>query len=172
MAVSLKKGQGVRLKKEGSNEGLKSITLGLNWKGRKIIKSTGFFGKLFGDNLGIEPVDLDSAILCYKGNEYIDMCYFGNKSYRQNNKEIIHHYGDDVRGDNKQTKIDNEQIKINLKDIDITKIATLYLVMNIFTSGITLKEIVGANAKRTFIIKSSNFSFILSNIVGGAGSGL
>lgn len=150
MAIELKKREGINLKKL-NGEGLKSITLGLAWKsGRKLFTSTksqGFFGKLLGkanditETIDNRNIDLDSAIILYKGNTYVDTCFYGNKRIYLDNKKIIHHYGDDTTGRNKATKTDNEQIEVFLSDIDTNKVDTLYLIMNVFSHDVTLDQV-------------------------------
>lgn len=136
--INLKKGQGINLKKENTNEGLKNITLGLGWKSG--VKSKGLLGSLFGSVVN-RDVDLDSGIVMYKDDSYVGTCYYGNKIIRYNGDKIIYHHGDDTTGRNKMTSTDNEQIEIFLSKIDISKINKMYLIMNVFSSGITLDQI-------------------------------
>ena len=155
MAVSLKKGQGVRLKKEGSNEGLKSITLGLRWDSTKTIrteKPQGFFSKLMGKETEYterkvkKSIDLDSSILVCKNEKVVGRCFFGNLNLSLRGKQIAWHLGDDRSGSDKKTKKDNEQIKVNLSNISLNDADELYLVINAFSYGITFDEITEAVA--------------------------
>ena len=150
MAINLKKNEGINLKKTGTNEGLNKITLGLGWKsGRKIInkKSQGLLGKLLGkaeeftESINNRDIDLDSAIVVYKDNNYINTCYYGNKQITIDGNKIIYHHGDDTTGHNKMTNKDNEQIEVFLSNVNTNKVNRLYLIMNVFSSGVTLEEV-------------------------------
>ncbi|MDB2162416.1 TerD family protein [Clostridium butyricum] len=158
MAVSLQKRQGISLKKDNGTK-LTKITLGLSWcekkKGRTVTETVpkkGLFNRLIGAveevtrtiPVNTKDVDLDTAVLAYKRNDYKGICYFGDKDMYIRNNHIIHHYGDALSSNTKFTEKDNEQIDIYLDKIDTNIMDTFYLVMNIFTSGIDFGDIENA----------------------------
>ena len=104
MAVNLKKGQKISLKKDnGSN--LTSFCVGANWGA---IEKRGFFGK------SMQSVDLDLSIGMFDGAKNLQKTvYFGNT------KEAgVRHSGDDLTGDTSgDDGFDNEVIVVNLSEI-------------------------------------------------------
>ena len=115
MAISLKKGQRINLKKE-DNSKLEKFFVGANWGMIKKLKEPGFFSKLLGEKGPVEKteaVDLDLAALLYNENKkLVEKVYFGNLHY----KGIVHS-GDDLTGDETQDEKDNEVISINLSEV-------------------------------------------------------
>ena len=104
MAVNLKKGQKISLKKDnGSN--LTSFCVGANWGA---IEKKGFFGK------SMESVDLDLSIGMFDGAKNLNKTvYFGNIS-----EAGVRHSGDDLTGDTAgDDGFDNEVILVNLNEI-------------------------------------------------------
>ena len=105
MAVNLKKGQKISLKKEnGAN--LDSFCVGANWGA---IEKKGFFG-----GTSMESVDLDLSLGMFDGEKRLQQTvYFGNTKERG-----IQHSGDDLIGDTSgDDGLDNEVIVVNLNEI-------------------------------------------------------
>ena len=91
MAINLKKGQKIDLKK--SNPGLSEIRVGLGWDPVKQ-GSGGFLKSLFGSKDA--DIDCDASIfLLDEDSRPIDLIYFGN--LRTKNDSIIH-TGDNLTG--------------------------------------------------------------------------
>jgi len=104
MAVNLKKGQKISLKKSnGSN--LTSFCVGANWGA---IEKNGFFGKR------MESVDLDLSVGMFDSARNLkSTVYFGNTQ-----EAGVMHSGDDLTGDTQgDDGFDNEVIVVNLRDI-------------------------------------------------------
>ena len=149
MAIQLQKRQGISLKKDNGTK-LTKITLGLSWcegkeKSRtatETIQKKGFFNRLLGKTeevtrvipVNTKNIDLDTAVIAYKGNDFKGICYFGNKDMYIRNNHIIHHYGDALSSNTKFTEKDNEQIDIYLDKIDANIMTEFYLVINVYTS--------------------------------------
>jgi tellurium resistance protein TerZ len=104
MAVNLKKGQKISLKKSNGHN-LSSFCVGANWGA---IEKNGFFGKR------MESVDLDLSIGMFDGAKNLyRTVYFGNTS-----EAGIRHSGDDLTGDTSgDDGFDNEVIVVNLNEI-------------------------------------------------------
>ena len=104
MAVNLKKGQKISLKKENGST-LDSFCVGANWGA---IEKNGFFGKR------MESVDLDLSIGMFdRARNLQSRVYFGNTQ-----EAGVRHSGDDLTGDiSGDDGFDNEVIVINLNEI-------------------------------------------------------
>lgn len=112
MAVNLRKGENINLKKEAPN--LKRVLVGLGWDP---IKS------LFGGNM-----DIDASVICIDENgKKEDVVYYGNLTHRSG---AIRHTGDNLTGDGDG---DDEQIIIELDKIP-TKISRLAIIINIYSA--------------------------------------
>lgn len=110
MSVSLKKGQGVNLKKDAPN--LKRVLIGLGWDPEK---------KFLGPDM-----DIDASIICIDGNGHKEsVVYYGNLRHSSG---AIRHYGDNLTGDGDG---DDEQIEIRLDDIP-ARISRLAVIINIY----------------------------------------
>jgi len=105
MAINLKKGQKINLKKS-DGESLNSFCVGANWG---VIKSKGFLRKTT-----IEEVDLDLSLgLFDASSNCVEIIYFGNLSSKG-----IKHFGDDLVGDTDgDDGLDNETIQVTLNSI-------------------------------------------------------
>lgn len=112
MAINLKKGQGVNLKKEAPN--LKRLLVGLGWDP---IKGGGIFSA---------SMDIDASVICIddKGRREC-VVYYGK---RKHHSGAIIHYGDNLTGDGDG---DDEQIEIRLDDIP-ANITRLSVIINIY----------------------------------------
>jgi len=104
MAVNLKKGQKISLKKSNGHN-LTTFCVGANWGA---IEKNGFFGKR------MESVDLDLSIGMFDGAKRLQKTvYFGNTQ-----EAGIRHSGDDLTGDTLgDDGFDNEVIVVNLNEI-------------------------------------------------------
>lgn len=117
MAVTLKKGQRVNLKKEAPN--LNRVLVGLGWDP---VKEHGFFGRKEAD------IDIDASVICIdKDNHHVDTIYFGN--LRDSSGSIIH-AGDNLTGDGDG---DDEQIHIILDRLP-SYIVRLAIIINIYSA--------------------------------------
>ena len=116
MAVNLKKGQKISLKKENGNT-LSSFCVGANWGA---IEKQGFFGKR------MESVDLDLSIGMFDGAKKLQKTvYYGNTQ-----EAGVKHSGDDLTGDTSgDDGFDNEVIEVNLNQIPI-QIEQIVFVLN------------------------------------------
>ncbi|MGK7957415.1 MAG: TerD family protein [Crocosphaera sp.] len=119
MAINLKKGQRISLKKEAP--GLTKVMCGLGWD---VAESKGLFGLFKGNDF-----DLDASVLCLTNNNKLksksDVVYFGNLNHSSG---AITHLGDNLTGEGQG---DDEQILVDLNNIpdDIFK---LVFVVNIY----------------------------------------
>lgn len=119
MAINLKKGQRISLKKEAP--GLTKVMCGLGWD---VAESKGLFGMFKGSDF-----DLDASVLCLTNNDKLksksDVIYFGNLKHSSG---AITHLGDNLTGEGEG---DDEQILVDLTSIpdDILK---LVFVVNIY----------------------------------------
>ncbi len=119
MAINLKKGQRISLKKEAP--GLTKVMCGLGWD---VVEGKGFFG-LFKE----QDFDLDASVFCLTKNNKLksksDVVYFGNLKHSSG---AITHLGDNLTGEGQG---DDEQILVDLTNIpnDIVK---LVFVVNIY----------------------------------------
>lgn len=119
MAINLKKGQRISLKKEAP--GLTNVMCGLGWD---VAQKGGLLG-LFKS----EDFDLDASILCLNPRDKLksksDVIYFGNLRHQSG---AITHLGDNLTG---QGEGDDEEILVDLPKIpaDVTK---LVFVVNIY----------------------------------------
>ena len=110
MAVNLKKGEVVNLKKEAPK--LKRVLVGLGWDPEK---------SLFGKN-----IDIDASVICIdKKGKAPNVVYYGERKYHSG---VIRHYGDNLTGDGDG---DDEQIEIKLDELP-DKIVRLSIIVNIF----------------------------------------
>lgn len=143
MAVSLKKGGKVSLKKKDGTS-LTQVCLGVNWGAIKHTKKVekkvgGIFG--FGGTVEsveevvhVEDVDLDASLGMFDANGIlIDKVYFP-VHHQRSNCGSVQHSGDDLTGDQGEADDDdNETIAINLTTIP-ARITKLALVLNSFKS--------------------------------------
>ncbi|MDJ0598826.1 MAG: TerD family protein [Crocosphaera sp.] len=119
MAINLKKGQRISLKKEAP--GLTKVMCGLGWD---VAESKGLFGLFKGNDF-----DLDASVLCLTNNDKLksksDIIYFGNLNHSSG---AITHLGDNLTGEGEG---DDEQILVDLTKMpdDIVK---LLFVVNIY----------------------------------------
>lgn len=114
MAVQLKKGATVNLKKESPN--LNRILVGLGWDPAKT-----FFG--------IGPdMDIDASVICIdkKGRKDSIVYYHNLREY----KGAIRHYGDNLTGEGDG---DDEQIEIILDELP-NRITRLSIIINIYNA--------------------------------------
>lgn len=110
MAVSLKKGEGVNLKKDAPN--LRRVLIGLGWDPVK---------KLFGRDM-----DIDASVICIdESGRREDVVYYHNLQHRSG---AINHHGDNLTGDGDG---DDEQIDIIL-DLVPDNIQKLSVIINIY----------------------------------------
>lgn len=117
MAVQLKKGQGIKLKKEAPN--LRRILVGLGWDPVK----KGFFKKLSDTDM-----DIDGSVICIdKDGKWIKTVYFGElKAFGG----AIEHKGDNLTGEGDG---DDEQIEIVLDKLP-DKVNRLAIIINIYSA--------------------------------------
>ncbi|EAZ90531.1 TerD family protein [Crocosphaera chwakensis] len=119
MAINLKKGQRINLKKEAP--GLTKVMCGLGWD---VAESKGLFGLFKGKDF-----DLDASVFCLTNRDKLksksDVIYFGNLNHSSGG---ITHLGDNLTGAGEG---DDEQILVDLTKIpdDIVK---LLFVVNIY----------------------------------------
>lgn len=126
MAVSLKKGQKVDLKKS-SGEVLDKILVGLGWDAIEQPKKGGFFG-LFSKTV---EIDCDaSVIMCQNGKlmTYDDVVYHSNLEHESH---AVRHMGDNRTGDGDG---DDEVIEIELSRIPAAY-DRLIFVVNIYEAN-------------------------------------
>ncbi len=129
MAVSLKKGQKVSLKKK-SGDALSKVTLGLGWDP---LERKGLFGSLFGK----KGVDLDASCVLFDAQgERLEVVSFRQL---QNRNHSVVHTGDNLTGDGDG---DDEQIKVDLPGLP-PESAALIFVVNSF-SGESFDQIANA----------------------------
>jgi tellurium resistance protein TerZ len=104
MAISLKKGQKVDLRKR-DNSSLKKVRMGLGWDP---VKATGFFAKLF----SFDSIDLDASCLLFdKNKKLLQIIYYANL---QSSKGAIIHTGDNLTGEGDG---DDESIRVDLEKL-------------------------------------------------------
>ena len=167
--INLQKGNGINLRKEDGSA-FKTCTIGMSWKnGKKIFakkevveevkgKEPGFFGKLLGktakternvrvvedrDNFTYDnkTIDLDTSILFYKDGVEVDKCYFGKEDVYFRSKQVTHHAGDDTTGTDRKTKLDNEQIKFYLSNLDSADCDVAYVVINAYSTDVNFGQV-------------------------------
>ena len=120
MAINLKKGQKIDLKK--SNPGLSAIRVGLGWD--PVEQGGGFFKALFGS--GNADIDCDASVfLLNEDSTPVELIYFGN--LRTKNDSIIH-TGDNLTGEGAG---DDEVILVDLDKIP-SQVSKLLFVVNIY----------------------------------------
>lgn len=120
MAINLKKGQKIDLKK--SNPGLSAIRVGLGWD--PVEQGGGFLKALFGS--GQADIDCDASVfLLNEDSTPVDLIYFGN--LRTKNDSIIH-TGDNLTGEGAG---DDEVILVDLDKIP-AQVDKLLFVVNIY----------------------------------------
>jgi len=142
MAISLKKGQKVNLKKEDGNK-LENFYVGANWGMITEIKEPGFLGKLF----GAEPrkvkysVDLDLAAILYdKDKKLYNVIFFNNLKGKG-----IQHSGDDLTGDEEKDEEDNEVIEVKLNEVP-EEVNYIIFTLNSY-NGVEFDKIPYANIR-------------------------
>lgn len=120
MAIDLKKGSGISLKKS-SGGNLEKVCVGLNWGS---IKKKSFFGLLTTN----EDVDLDGSVVVFDGNKkLLDTVYFKQIKSKDG---AIRHSGDDLTGDESgDDGLDNEIITIDFNKIS-DEAHTIVLFLN------------------------------------------
>ncbi len=126
MAVSLKKGQRVDLRKN-DGETLKNVTVGLGWDVIVPPKKGGFLG-IFASQPAPPDIDCDaSVLLCKEGKvkDNSDVVYYRNRKHKSG---AIYHMGDNLTGAGDG---DDEQINVKLMDIP-AEYDKLVFVVNIF----------------------------------------
>jgi len=127
MAVNLKKGQKINLKKDNGNS-LQSVTVGLGWDVIQPPKKGGFFGFL--SSMSTPNCDCDASVFACKNGKIVndrDVIYFGNQTHSSG---AIRHMGDNLTGAGEG---DDEQIKVDLSRLpsDYDK---LIFVVNIYSA--------------------------------------
>lgn len=111
MAVSLKKGERVNLKKEAPD--LKRLLIGLGWDPIE--------GGIFSS-----AMDIDASVICIDRNGRSEgIVYYGELKHRSG---AIKHYGDNLTGDGDG---DDEQIEIKLDEVP-DDIERLSVIINIY----------------------------------------
>jgi tellurium resistance protein TerD len=119
MAINLKKGQRISLKKEAP--GLTNLMCGLGWD---VVQGGGVFG-IF----KAEDFDLDASVLCLNSYDKLeskaDVVYFGNLRHLSG---AITHLGDNLTGAGSG---DDEQILVDLPKIP-ARITKLVFAVNIY----------------------------------------
>ncbi|ACB51873.1 bacterial stress protein [Crocosphaera subtropica ATCC 51142] len=119
MAINLKKGQRISLKKEAP--GLTNVMCGLGWD---VAESKGLFGLFKGNDF-----DLDASVLCLTSKGKLksksDVIYFGNLNHGSG---AITHLGDNLTGEGQG---DDEQILVDLTKVP-DDIVRLVFVVNIY----------------------------------------
>lgn len=140
MAISLKKNEGVSLKKLSANT-LTQLSFGLGWApaGRKVEEKKGFFGSMFSETSHSsfdEKVDLDANCTTYDANgSLIEAIWF--RDLRNRDGSIIH-TGDNRTGDGDG---DDETINVDLSRLNAA-VKTLVFSINSF-SGQSFEKISG-----------------------------
>lgn len=123
MAIQLKKGNSISLKKEAP--GLKKVMLGLGWDMAQESVAKNIFS-LFKPST---TIDLDSSVLCLDANGKLqgsgNLVYYGNLRHKSG---AIAHQGDNLTG---QGEGDDEQIIVDLDQVP-AEISTLLFTVNIY----------------------------------------
>lgn len=123
MAIQLKKGSSISLKKEAP--GLTKVMMGLGWD----MATTSTRKNLFSFFKPSATVDLDSSVLCLDKNGKLksrnDLVYYGQLKHPSN---AIVHQGDNLTG---QGDGDDEQIMVDLDQVP-TNLTSLLFVVNIY----------------------------------------
>lgn len=119
MAINLKKGQRISLKKEAP--GLTQVMCGLGWD---VAEAKGLFGLFKGNDF-----DLDASVFCLTNNDKLksksDVIYFGNLNHFSG---AITHLGDNLTGEGQG---DDEQILVDLSKVP-DYVVKLVFVVNIY----------------------------------------
>ena len=104
MAISLKKGQKVDLKKKDRTS-LKRVCMGLGWDP---VTPKGFFAKFF----AFDSIDLDASCLLFdKNKKLVEIVFYGQL---QSSDGSITHTGDNRTGEGEG---DDESIRVNLNQL-------------------------------------------------------
>lgn len=123
MAIQLKKGSSISLKKEAP--GLTKVMMGLGWD----MATTATRKNLFSFFKPSATVDLDSSVLCLDDNGKLksrnDLVYYGKLTHPSN---AIVHQGDNLTG---QGDGDDEQIMVDLDQVP-ANLTSLLFVVNIY----------------------------------------
>ena len=131
--ISLKKNEGISLRKLNNENSLKSIAMGLGWEAIKKKQRT-FWGGT--KEVASESVDLDASCLCFNANkEHIESVWFRNLC---SSDMAIKHSGDNRTGDGDG---DDETISVNLSKLN-PAIKTIVFTVNSFT-GQSFEKISG-----------------------------
>jgi len=134
MAINLKKGQVISLKKEAPK--LQQLMCGLGWD---VAEKKGFWQGLTQANF-----DLDASVFCLNANNKLvmnqDIVYFGNLRHYS---DAILHLGDNLTGDG-----DDEEITVNLPLVP-KKIHKLVFVVNIYDANQRKQDF--AQVKNAFV---------------------
>ncbi len=118
--IDLKKGNSIKLEKDGKN--LSNVCIGVNWGA---ISRTGITALIFGRN---KAVDLDASVSLFgEGKRHLETVYY-NK-LRSTSGAIIHS-GDDLVGDEYgDDGLDNEIIRVNTDRID-SEVKEVFFYLN------------------------------------------
>jgi tellurium resistance protein TerD len=123
MAIQLKKGNSISLKKEAP--GLSKIMMGLGWD----MSSVSVTKNLLDIFKPSRTIDLDSSVFCLDSNDKLrdasDVIYFANLTHRSG---AIRHQGDNLTGAGDG---DDEQILVDLDQVP-ADISTLLFTVNIY----------------------------------------
>lgn len=129
--VSLAKGQSISLKKH-TDEGLKTVVMGLGWD---VKKKGGILGGIFGGGGG--DIDLDASACLFDGSKtMVDTVWFRQLQSRDG---ALIHTGDNRTGAGDG---DDEQIIVNLEGVD-PQVMSIVFVVSSFT-GETFAQIENA----------------------------
>lgn len=127
MAIQLKKGNRISLKKEAPK--LNKIMLGLGWDMVTQSEKKGLFGFLKSD---APDIDLDSSVFCLNSGDRLnakdDVVYYGNLTHKS---MAIRHLGDNLTG---KGDGDDEQIVVELDKVP-GNISSLLFTVNIYMAS-------------------------------------
>jgi tellurium resistance protein TerZ len=114
--INLTKGGRISLSKDEDGNSLDKIFFGTNW---------GMIKKAFG--LSKEAVDLDSSVVLLDANgNLVETVYYAHKD-----APGVHHYGDDLTGDDEDDGMDNETVEITLSKLE-SRVEHVFFVLNSF----------------------------------------
>ena len=129
MAISLKKGQKIDLRKKDSSS-LKKVRMGLGWDP---VKPKGFFAKLFSS----DSIDLDASCILFRNDKSIlDIIYYGKLKSADG---AIIHTGDNLTGEGEG---DDESIRVDLTKLP-SQVQHLAFTINSFR-GQTFDQVENA----------------------------
>ncbi|AFY36809.1 stress protein [[Leptolyngbya] sp. PCC 7376] len=140
MAIQLKKGNSISLKKEAPQ--LNKIMLGLGWDMAQEPARRSIFNIFKAST----TIDLDSAVFCLNSNDALgsrnDVVYYANLHH---NSGAIHHQGDNLTGEGEG---DDEQIMVELSKIP-DNISSLLFTVNIYMGKDRRQDF--SNIKNAFV---------------------